>query len=420
MILPRNLGFFAVNWPVQPHAPGHRNSCLIRSFALLLALMLEIGLTTIGRPAAAAQRYENGFPGDASFFPIGVWVQQPDKAASFKAIGINTYVGLWTGPTEAQLGELDGQGMYLVADQNEIGLNSAHRGMIKAWLVQPDEPDNGQRVGLGRLLRRLGPCVPAAEVAQRSHVLKARDPSRPVMVNFGPGVADPSWHGRGTCAGDLGYYHIASQGTDILSFDIYPVGSDTPHVKGKLEYVAKGVANLVKEARPGQAVWSFVETTALDPERPVTPAELRAEVWMALIHGARGIVYFVHEWAGGLRKDGIFRHPEVVDEVRRTDALIGSLALVLNAPEFDQPVTVSSPVPIATMAKQQDDVLYVFAVAMRNQSCSASLTVPGVKDAVATVLDEMRTVGIHDGGFADTFAGYAVHLYKIPLQQGQP
>ena len=39
------------------------------------------------------------------------------------------------------------------------------------------------------------------------------------------------------------------QGADIVSFDIYPVGSKTPQVKGKSEYVARGVAGLVKGGR---------------------------------------------------------------------------------------------------------------------------------------------------------------------------
>lgn len=43
-----------------------------------------------------------------------------------------------------------------------------------------------------------------------------------------------------------------------MSFDIYlsiyPIGSKTPQVKGKLEYVARGVTNLVKRASPEQSV----------------------------------------------------------------------------------------------------------------------------------------------------------------------
>jgi hypothetical protein len=42
----------------------------------------------------------SGLPDDAKFFPIGIWMQSPSNAARYKEIGINTYVGLWKGPTE--------------------------------------------------------------------------------------------------------------------------------------------------------------------------------------------------------------------------------------------------------------------------------------------------------------------------------
>ena len=38
-----------------------------------------------------------------TFFPIGVWLQNPRNAAAFRAIGINTYVGLWNAPTNDDL-----------------------------------------------------------------------------------------------------------------------------------------------------------------------------------------------------------------------------------------------------------------------------------------------------------------------------
>jgi hypothetical protein len=353
---------------------------------------------------------ENGFPSESAFFPIAVWMQPPRVATSYKAMGVNTYVGLWEGPTEEQLAELARNGMYVVAAQNEIGLNSPNRGIIKGWLHQ-DEPDNGQVAGLGRF----GPCVPADEIVRRSRSMRARDASRPVMVNFGRGVADPLWPGRGTCTGDEAYYDIAIQDADVLSFDIYPVGSDTPRVKGKLEYVAQGVANLVKRAKPGQRVWTLIETTALDPARPVKPEELRSEVWMALIHGATGITYFVHEWANGFREDGIFRHPDIVREVAKVDRTIASLAPILNGPDLTGKVSVSSSVPIALMAKRGDDALYLFCVAMQNKLSTARFAISGLATAQADVIDEGRTVKVSGGVLEDDFDGYGVHLYKIPV-----
>src|SRR5262249_46734781 len=152
----------------------------------------------------------------------------------------------------------------------------------------------------------------------------------------------------------------AAQGVDILSFDIYPVGSTIPQVKGKLDYVARGVTNLVRRIVGGETVWTALETTALDPNRPVTPAEVRSEVWMALVHGAKGIFYFVHEFAPTFREDALFLRPEIVTEVAKTNQLIKALAPVLNGPTVRKMVTVKSNLPFATMVKLHEGTTYIF------------------------------------------------------------
>ena len=59
----------------------------------------------------ATSQWKNGPSGDPNYFPLAVWLQDPRNAGKFKALGINTYVGLWQGPTEGQLAELARQGM---------------------------------------------------------------------------------------------------------------------------------------------------------------------------------------------------------------------------------------------------------------------------------------------------------------------
>ena len=295
---------------------------------MILRTIVRIGVALIiANCSAMGADYENGFPREPDFFPIGVWLQSSFRAPKYKAIGINTYVALWEGPTEAQLSDLARARMFAVAAQNSVGLQSKNRQVIKAWM-HGDEPDNAQPIGAGLY----GGCIPAADVVRRSREIKALDPTRPVLINFGQGVANEFWKGRGPCTGDQTYYDRAAQGADILSFDIYPVGSSTPEVKGKLEYVARGVTNLAGHAAGGQAIWAVLETTALDPAIRPLRAQVRAEVWMALIHGSKGIVYFVHEFKPQFREDAIFRYPDIVDEVGNINRLIRSLAPVLNAP----------------------------------------------------------------------------------------
>jgi hypothetical protein len=56
----------------------------------------------VGHLVSARELQVNGFPADAEFYPIGVWLQSPERAASYKAIGIYTFVGLDKDPTNAQ------------------------------------------------------------------------------------------------------------------------------------------------------------------------------------------------------------------------------------------------------------------------------------------------------------------------------
>jgi len=372
---------------------------LSNSFAALFVLLFSI------TASSAHEDYPNGFPSDPSFFPIGVWNQSPSRAPAYKAIGINTFVGLWKGPTEAQLAALARYNMFAVTSQNDIGLRSVNRGIIKGWL-HDDEPDNAQPIGFGLY----GSCIPATEIVRRTQEMKAHDNTRPIMINFGQGIANKFWQGRGPCSGDENYYSIAARGVDVLSFDIYPLSSPIPQVKGKLEYIGSGVTRLIRLAADDQDVWAVVEAASA-----ITPAQLRAEVWMAIIHGARGIVYFVHEFAPTFREDAIFRHPDVVREVTEENELIRSLVPVLNSPNLSGMVAVHSNVPIDTMVKRYKDMIYVFAVAMADSTSRPRFTLEGLNAISAMVAGEKRCVTITDGVFEDGFDGYGMHIYEIPM-----
>ena len=299
------------SFPRSTASPIEVDPCYVVALHLCFHLIVIFCFIVLAshRANSDGRDYANGLPNQPDFFPIGVWLQSPARALQYKAMGINTYVGLWKGPTEDQLANLNKSNMFAIPSQTEVGLHSANRGIIKGWL-QEDEPDNAQPIGFGLY----GSCVPAREVVRRTELMKSLDGTRPVMINFGQGIANEFWEGRGSCGGDRAYYANASRGADILSFDIYPVASPDPRVKGKLEYVARGVTRLMNLAVSDQKIWAVIETTALDAVHPVTPSQVRSEVWMAIIHGARGIVYFVHEFSPHFRDDGIFLHTDVVSQ----------------------------------------------------------------------------------------------------------
>ena len=86
---------------------------------------------------------------------------------------------------------------------------------------------------------------------------------------------------------DPGFFPIA------VSFDVYPIaGIEKPNGADFLWYVPKGVDRLVNWTGGRKLVWSCIESGRInDSTAKPTPAQVKAEVWMALIHGSRGLIY---------------------------------------------------------------------------------------------------------------------------------
>src|SRR5262249_26085452 len=151
-------------------------------------------------------------------FPLAVWLQAPSNALRYRAIGINIYVGLWRGPTEDQLRQLDEAGMLLIAAPTPRALQFKDRPTIVAWMHR-DEPDNAQSLGRGK---GYGPPIPAADIIARYDETRRADPDRPVLLNLGQGVAWDGYYGRGVRTNHPEDYPEYVKGCDVASFDIYP------------------------------------------------------------------------------------------------------------------------------------------------------------------------------------------------------
>ena len=354
--------------------------------------------------------WENGPSSDPNFFPIAVWYQSPSNAGNYRNIGVNTYIRP-IGVSESDLTTLETYGMPVLADQDSVGLTSPRNYLIEGW-TQMDEPDNAQWNGTD-----YEPCIDPVIIQQLYNNMKANDATRPVYLNFGRGVSHETWGGRGVCTGNLSMYPEYIKGADIISYDIYPVTScsgSASAIRGRLEYVARGVDRLVNWSNGTKIVWNAIETTHIScvDDRP-TPEEIKAEVWMSLIHGSMGITYFVHEWEPSFREDAIFRYPEIVGNVTEINAQITALAPVLNSPTIEDVVQVSSSTLVDTMVKEHSGSTYLFAVGMENVSTSATFTIPGIATGVVDVLGENRQISINNNQFQDNFDAYGVHLYNI-------
>lgn len=354
--------------------------------------------------------WKNGPPADPAFFPIAVWLQAPRNAPRYKELGINTYVGLWNGPTQAQIDELEKHGINVICSQDPQFKN---RKSIIAWM-HDDEPDNAQSLGKGK---GYGPPISTDKIIDDYKQMVARDPTRPVLLNLGQGVAYDNYIGRGVRRGKLEDYPRYIQGSDIVSFDIYPANHDKPEIKDQLWYVPKGVTRLREWSEDRKIVWNCIECTAIGSDKiRVTPDQVRSEVWMSIIHGSRGIIYFVHQFKPKFIEAGLLADAQMSKAVATLNAQIHQLAPVINSPPLDGAVKVESDndkIPIAHTARRHDGSTYLFAVAMRPGQTRATFQVPGLDRATIQVIGESRTLNLSAGRFADDFAAFGVHLYRI-------
>ena len=359
----------------------------------------------------AAPPWTHGPALSSNEFPIAVWLQDPKNAPRFKAAGFNLFVGLWAGPTEAQLAALTAARMPVICEQNAVALRHKADPLIVGWM-HGDEPDNAQELP-GK--HGYGPPVAPQKIISDYARLKAADPSRPILLNLGQGVAWDRYFGRGVRTNHPEDYAEYIQGSDIVSFDIYPAVHVHPDVAGKLWFVPQGVTRLRQWSRDEKIVWNCIECTRIgNTQTKPTPAQVRTEVWMSLIHGSRGLIYFVHQFKPRFIEAGLFADEEMTRAVTDINRQIAELALVLNSPTVTNLVTVESSnadVPIASMVKRCDGALWLFAVAMRPGATTATFNVPA--GTRAEVLGENRHLEIRDGKFQDPFAPYAVHLYRL-------
>lgn len=368
-----------------------------------------------------------------TFFPIGVWLQTPESVAStYAAMGVNTFVGLFNGPTTSNLTAVRDAGMYAIvgvgtggwsAQQTAaLALASDLKARILAWMPydEPDLPVNG--------------CVSPATMTNTYNAMKAADPlRRPVFVNFNQDVAN----GDPATAGCF-EFHLYAPTCDVSAFDIYPVNDGYA-----LHGVGLGIGPL--KSWLGHPAWAFIETTHFEgatsphngnPSRAPTPVETKTELWDAIIRGATGIVYFAHaSFDGGntLTEAGLSNvaYASMRTALATVNAQIQSLApVILTAPAASQAtVSVVGGVEVNVTTRVYGGATYVFAanVGGKSSTTTATYTVPGFTTGTATVIDESRTIPLVGGQFTDTFGNsgyvdslnsnaalfYGVHLYKV-------
>ena len=365
--------------------------------------------------------WSRGISTDPGFFPISVWLQGSWHTSEMADLGINIYIGnnADTDPLAASdLATLASHGIYAIVGQDSVGLANIDDPTIVGWWMTPDEPDNAQSAGSG-----YGPPVAPTTLVAQYNAYQTADPTRPIYIGLGQGVAYDGWEGRGSNAPPESSYPAAG---DIVDFDIYPynncAGDANEQVTcGQFWLNAFGIDRLRDWSTHGQALWTDIETTSIaaGSTSGPTPQQTKSEVWLALIHGANGITYFVDTWNPSFREDGIFANSTMVAAVTTLNRQIQSLAPELNSASIPNLVSVAptnSATPIDVMVKANGTKLYVLAAIARAGISSASFSIAGMTgNGSAIVNGESRSLPVTAGKFSDNFAANDVHIYEIDL-----
>ena len=138
---------------------------------------------------------------------------------------------------------------------------------------------------------------------------------------------------------------------------------------------------------------------------------------MALIHGSRGFIYFVHQFKPKFREPALLDDPAMLEAVTALNRQITDLAPVLNSPggqKFEGVSSENPAVPVAARLTPHDGASYLFAVAMREGATTATFQMQDLAgNKTVEVIGEQRSLECKNGSFKDHFDRWAVHLYRV-------
>ena len=359
------------------------------------------------------------------FFLIGTFMPTVNEFGKWHDRGVNTGVGLnsYTDPSVGRTlqvaiqdwdAQAKAQGMRTIRSPMPNPADDLGNTTLLAW-DQMDEPD-----ATGQGMTNLASCVASYQQ------WKATDSSRPVYLTFsGPDVLDadpgprPSWclDSTGGCSLISNHLDYISSALDWVSNDIYPCSGFLPDESRRCDPSYVGDPIDLLRSWTDKPVFAFIETSYQEfvPQstRGPTKDEVRAEIWVAVVHGVRGYIFFPQVVGKDATGDGT--PADVAAELTVQNKTVAQLAPVLQG--AINPTTVGATVPAPLQAGWRDapSGKYFFVVNTKQPTLTnAAITLTSVGTATsASVFGESRTVTLANGKLTDTFGAFAVHIYVV-------
>jgi hypothetical protein len=305
-------------------------------------------------------------------FPRMVWRQCPTYYPTSIGAGINLFLGVSCTGTDEQFDQLAGRAMSTVETTMPGVSGPSHVG----W-HHPDEAD----VSVGNASKLAQP-----RGAGRVTFLTLTD-------HFSQRAAPPP-NGKEI-------YPAFFDSADVIGFDTYPV--EVRCSIAQIDNVYWMQRELVSLTR-GKPTFQWIEAGPMEHCRhneDPTPAVVRAETWLALAGGARGIGYFPDWWEESIR-----------NEVRLVNREILALAPALLAPVTRANWSTESPVRIGV--RRYNGATYVIAVNASTSEATASFSLPGLGGRTLRVFRDGRMVKPMGDLVTDKLPGLGVAVYVVP------
>ena len=288
-------------------------------------------------------------------FIIAIWYPPAVSMPLWKARGVNTVIGYEHQSNRVSMDEWTeaavGNRMFMIRQPRANPADDLKEPYLLGWM-HVDEPD----------LKRVEPSVLADEYAE----WKKAAPELPVFLSVsGGGILF-----RKT---PRVVYEQYFETADWIANDFYPItGWNQPTWIPRLGEAVE----LCRKHSGGKPQFAFIETSsqqlAWNPKetRGVTPDELRAEIWHAVIHGVKGIIYFPQQF-----------NPFVYDatpspvsvEMASQNRLLTKLAPVLALPVNPKELTVSVTAPLeVTWRKDNEGQIHVIVLNLSDKSAKSA------------------------------------------------
>ena len=346
-----------------------------------------------------------------NFFPLAI-DQAPGDLAGWTADGINTAV------------RTNDPGNPSVLEPWITAAKAAGLKMIREPRTNPDADDGETDLLAWMLLDEPESHGRLALMHTQYQHLKAHN-SRPVFFNFNGGLilnyvdSDPHLspcNGPGDGSSDETCYPSFVATEDWVSEDIYPVDEGVT----SLWYVPAAIEKLRHWAHSKPA-FAYIETATVRNVTPdVTPAQLRGEIWSAIVHGVRGIFYFPF---GGCDPCVNATTPANRAEMRTQNIRITSLATVLQTEINPPQLGIVAPLPLDAAWRSYGSYQYFFVLNFSDATVTDTMRVCGITPSQPiTVLGEDRPPVGRGGSdtFWDTFAPWETHIYRISTAGAPP